>query len=110
MPNSAAGPTRWSAAWPSCETVFDVAAKKALRDRLTDQMGQPNFWDNPEKAQQTIQQLKPLNGLLKPFEDLESSVGDAGALAELAEEDASLDPELDQELAKVEKLLDDFEL
>ena len=63
-----------------------MAAKKALRDRLTDQMGQPNFWDNPEKAQQTIQQLKPLNGLLKPFEDLESAIGDVGAMAELSAE------------------------
>ncbi|HKI35637.1 MAG TPA: PCRF domain-containing protein, partial [Gemmataceae bacterium] len=73
-------------------------------------MGQPNFWDNPEKAQQLIQQLKPLNTLLKPFDDLESSVGDVGALTELAGEDASLDPELDQELGKVEKSLEDFEL
>ncbi len=73
-------------------------------------MGQPNFWDNPEKAQQIIQQLKPLNGLLKPFEELESSVGDVEALAELSGEDASLDPELEAELGKVEKSLDDFEL
>jgi len=73
-------------------------------------MGAPGFWDNPEKAQQTIQQLKPLNGLLKPFEDLESSVGDAGALAELAEEDASLDPELEQQLPAFEKKLAEFEL
>jgi peptide chain release factor 2 len=87
-----------------------VAAKKALRDRLTEQMGQPNFWDNPEKAQQTIQQLKPLNGLLKPFDDLEGQVEDARAFAELSEEDASLDHELEEELGKVEKGLDDFEL
>ena len=36
-------------------------------DKLTAQMGEPNFWDNSEKAQQIIQQLKPINGLLKPF-------------------------------------------
>jgi peptide chain release factor 2 len=73
-------------------------------------MGRPGFWDNQEKAQQTIQQLKPLNGLLKPFDDLESAVGDAQALAELSEEDAGLDAELDVELGKVEKGLDEFEL
>ena len=39
-------------------------------------MGQPNFWDNPEKAQQIIGQLKPLNGLLKPFEALQASAAD----------------------------------
>jgi peptide chain release factor 2 len=73
-------------------------------------MGQANFWDNPEKAQQTIQQLKPLNGLLKPFEELEASGGDLQALAELSTEDASLDPELESELGGMERRLDDFEL
>ena len=43
-------------------------------------MGEPNFWDNPEKAQQIIGQLKPLNGLLKPFEDLAAGAGDLKAL------------------------------
>jgi peptide chain release factor 2 len=73
-------------------------------------MGQPSFWDNQEKAQQTIQQLKPLNGLLKPFEDLQTAGGDLQALAELSEEDDSLEGELDGELRKVEKRLDSFEL
>jgi len=73
-------------------------------------MGQPNFWDNPEKAQQIIAQLKPLNGLLKPYEELESAAGDVQALVELADEDASLEPELERELAPFEKRLDDFEM
>jgi peptide chain release factor 2 len=73
-------------------------------------MGQPNFWDNQEKAQQTIQQLKPLNGLLKPYEELQATAGDLQALAELTEEDDSLESELDGELHKVEKRLESFEL
>jgi peptide chain release factor 2 len=73
-------------------------------------MGQHGFWDNPDKAQQTIQQMKPLNGLLKPFEDLEAATSDLNALAELATEDAVLDGELERELARVEKELDEFEL
>jgi peptide chain release factor 2 len=73
-------------------------------------MGLPNFWDNQEKAQQTIQQLKPLNALLKPFEDLDGSAGDLQALAELSEEDASLEGELDGELGQLERRLDEFEL
>jgi peptide chain release factor 2 len=73
-------------------------------------MGQPNFWDNPEKAQQTIQQLKPLNAVLKPFEELETATGDLQALAELTEEDASLEPELQAELVRLEHRLGDFEL
>ena len=73
-------------------------------------MAQPNFWDNPEKAQSVIAQLKPLNGLLKPYEDLEAEAGDLQALAELAEEEASLDPELEQQLPAFEKKLAEFEL
>src|SRR5258708_6789764 len=73
-------------------------------------MGEAGFWDNQDKAKEIIQQVKPLNGLLKPFEELETSVGDLGALAELAEEDASLDAELEQELARVEKRLEEFDL
>lgn len=73
-------------------------------------MGQPNFWDNNEKAQGTIQQLKPLNGLLNPFAALESSIGDLEALTELCAEDESLEPDLEKELYAVEKKFADFEL
>src|SRR5437870_8083835 len=73
-------------------------------------MGRPSFWDSPEKAQQTIQQLKPLNALLKPYEDLTTAAGDLHALAELAEEDSSLEAELDAELRTMEKRLGDFEM
>jgi peptide chain release factor 2 len=73
-------------------------------------MGEPNFWDSQENAQKTIQALKPLNGLLKPYEDLNAAVGDLQALAELAEEDGSLEGELQGEVDKVSRLYDRFEL
>src|SRR5438034_11186471 len=73
-------------------------------------MGQSTFWDNPEKAQQIIQQLKPLSGLLNPFEDMEKQIDDLNALGELASEDASLEGELEKELAACEKKYDDFSL
>jgi peptide chain release factor 2 len=73
-------------------------------------MEQAGFWDNQEKAQQTIQQLKPINALLNPFEAMATSAGDLQALAELATEDDSLDAELANELTAIEKRLADFEL
>src|SRR5437868_8668541 len=73
-------------------------------------MGQANFWDNQERAQQTIQQLKPLNGLINPYDDLEKAAGDIKALGELCEEDPSLEAELDRELSAIEKNLGDFEM
>ena len=73
-------------------------------------MGQPSFWDNQEKAREVIGQLKPLNGLLQPFEALHASTEDLRALTELTEEDNSLEPELEKELGSIEHRLDEFEL
>src|SRR5262245_7152069 len=73
-------------------------------------MGQANFWDNPEKAQQIIQQLKPLNGLINPFDALVASAEDVNALCELCAEDGSLEPELEKELYGIEKKLSAFDL
>ncbi len=73
-------------------------------------MGEPNFWDNQENAQKTIQALKPLNALLKPYDELQSAIGDLGALAELAEEEPSLEDDMQAEVDKVSTLYDRFEL
>ena len=73
-------------------------------------MGEPTFWDNQEKARKTIQQLKPLTGLLKPYEELAHDAGDLETLAELSEEDAGLDAELESTLAGFEQRLGEFEL
>jgi peptide chain release factor 2 len=73
-------------------------------------MEEPTFWDNQEKARQIIGQLKPLNGLLNPFLEMEKQQGDLQALAELTEEDASLEPDMEKELAKLESELADYDL
>jgi peptide chain release factor 2 len=73
-------------------------------------MGEANFWDNPERAQGVIAQLKPLNGVIKPFEELEGAAADVQAMAELAEEDATAEGDLDQELLAFEKRLGEFEM
>jgi hypothetical protein len=36
-----------------------VEGKQAQREALNVKRGQPNFWDNPEKAQEIITGLKP---------------------------------------------------
>src|SRR5262249_1795445 len=100
----------WCSVSSSAGGLFDIPTKLAQRGRLNDLMAQPNFWDNPEKAQQTINQLKPLNGLLNPFAALESSVGDLQALAELCDEDPALEEEMARELGSFEHNFEDFEL
>jgi peptide chain release factor 2 len=73
-------------------------------------MSAVGFWDNPEQAQQLINQTKPLNNLLKPYKELSVAAEDLSALCELAEEDESLEAEIDPTLARMEKDLDAFEM
>ncbi len=101
---------RCSPVSPSSGTLFDLANKRQERDKLTALMGGPNFWDNQEKAQQVIQQLKPINGLINPFDALSAGADDLNALCELCAEDASLEGDLQKELHTIEKKLDEFDL
>ena len=65
-------------------------------------MATAGFWDNPESAQATVAQLKAINAILKPLAELLAAGGDLAALLEMAQEDASLEEELLQELGSME--------
>lgn len=72
--------------------------------------GEPEFWTNQDKAQKTIQAQKTLNALLRPYEEVTSAINDVNALAELSEEDPTLEPELTGEVDRASQLFDKFEL
>lgn len=71
---------------------------------------EPAFWTNHDKAQKTIQAQRTLNALLKPYEEVSSAINDCNALAELSEEDPTLEPELTGEVDRAATLFDKFEL
>ena len=73
-------------------------------------MGQANFWDNNEKAQATVAELKSVNSILKPLDEALAVSRDLEALEELAREDGSLEPELAQETDRLEQLVAALEL
>ena len=62
------------------------ATKQARRDALEQEMNGPTFWNDQEKAKAIIQELKTLNAVLKPFEELGRQADDLEASIELAEE------------------------
>jgi peptide chain release factor 2 len=73
-------------------------------------MAQSGFWDNQEKAQETIAALKSLNTIVKPLSELMQSGDDLRAMAEMADEDPSFAAEIPDELTRLEATLDDLEL
>jgi len=75
-------------------------------------MSEPGFWDNSEKAQDVVQQVKVLRAWVEPFDRLSQRITGARELAELleAEPDAELSGELGREIDSVESELESFEL
>jgi peptide chain release factor 2 len=68
-------------------------------------MGEPGFWDDPERAGRTGAEHSRLQRRLSTFEKLEADAADLEGLAELAEEDSELAAEFAETLASVEERL-----
>jgi hypothetical protein len=72
--------------WSLYETVFDYANKVAQIEKLDGQMASPNFWDVPEKAQETVQQLKSLRSVVEPLRNAIQSCDDLSELVSMLDE------------------------
>jgi len=59
-------------------------------------MAQPDFWNDPESAQNTVQELKQLKATVEPIRSILARVDDSKALLEMLAEDE--DPDLVSEL------------
>ena len=90
--------------------IFDSAAiesKIAEKEALT---AEPGFWDNPQKAEKIMGDIKSLKARVEPWKELVAAIEDAEALYELAVEgaDESLEEEIRTSMndirAKFEKL------
>src|SRR5439155_26389002 len=70
------------------------------------------FWNNQEKAQATLQEVKTLRNWVDPFEKLEARIVSALELDELLQGgvEAEMERELDVETAKLGDDLDSFEV
>ena len=58
------------------------------------EMSEPDFWNDVETAQLTMQKNKAIEYKLTDFDALESEIEDALVLFELAQEDGSMEKEL----------------
>ena len=72
-------------------------------------MGQDDFWNNREKAQEVVGRLKGLKSLVKPLEEAVRTADDLAAMIEMADEDEGMAAEVPGEIERLEKVLDDLE-
>lgn len=75
-------------------------------------MAAPGFWEDQERAQALMGELRRLKLAIKPLEELSAGADDLAVLLELAEEDASgeSETELKATLERLERRVDEVEL
>ena len=86
--------------------------KVSRREALEEEMNSNTFWNDPDKAKSVIQELKTINAVLKPLEELGRQADNLEASLELADEagDEGFDDEIRRDARKAEAAFDAFEL
>jgi peptide chain release factor 2 len=82
---------------------FDVPAKRQELEKLETQIAVPDFWNDQEKAQKTVQLRSRLERQLQRQESFETNLSDAEVLFEFAETDQSSLEELNELILRLEK-------
>jgi peptide chain release factor 2 len=90
-------------------TTFDPAGLSERVSALEEQMGEPGFWDDQERAAQVGAEHARATKRLALYRDLERDVEDLEPLAELAEEDPEIARELEDQIQSVQARLDELE-
>lgn len=97
---------------PSCGGSFDLEGKRARLAVLETEMTVPGFWDAPERAQASVQDLKLLKAWVDPFDKLWGRVQSALELDEMldSEPDAEMIAEVERETAALVDEVEAFKL
>lgn len=81
-------------------------------EELERKIEEPGFWDNADVSQQIMKELKGLKDILEKANGLTTGFEDVGLLIEMAyeEEDASLIPEIEEELQAFEGVFEELRI
>ncbi|MDE5746008.1 MAG: peptide chain release factor 2 [Acetatifactor sp.] len=87
---------------------LDLANKAKRIEELEMEMEAPGFWDDPERSNKRMKELKNMKDTVEGFRKLETQYDDILTLIEMGyeEEDASLIPEIRSELDEFTEELD----
>ena len=91
---------------------LDLDNKQKRIQELEASMEAPGFWDDPDKSQVTMKELKGLKSSFEKYKELEQGIEDANTLIEMAEEenDTSLVPDIENEVTTVETKLEELRI
>jgi peptide chain release factor 2 len=86
--------------------VFDVPAKAERLRQLEDEIQAPDFWNDQQTAQKTMQEMSGLRAVVETWDAVGQRAHDAQELVAMAEDDPALLTELAGEAAALEEELD----
>ena len=91
---------------------LDLDNKQKRIEELEADMEAPGFWDDPDKSQKAMKELKGLKDSFEGYDSLKSGLEDINILIEMADEsdDASLVPEIEQEVTSFEEKMEEIRI
>ena len=102
-------PKRSSSGSSSYGTLFDYAGKQARTEAIEKEMGSPDFWNNQEKAQEIVSELKGIKAITRPMDEVSKMSDDLAAMVEMAAEDEEFAAELPDHLERLDKATEALE-
>ncbi len=98
--------------WTLLEVIFDLPNLHTQIAELEARSSEPDFWNNPDFANKTLQKLSRLRNISQPFQLLDKAERDVAELYEMLrlENDPATEAEADQMALKLMADLDAFEL
>ena len=90
--------------------IFDLPSREKEIEALNEKMSAAGFWDRPEEAQRTVENLKVLKRLVEPWQKANKAAGDLSELLELVDENqADSFKEIQAETAVLEREIEALE-
>ncbi|HEX8848540.1 MAG TPA: peptide chain release factor 2 [Gemmatimonadaceae bacterium] len=92
--------------------IFDVDAKRRALTELESKMAEGDFWNDQQRAQAIVQDVKTLRGWVEPWDSLTARVQSALELDEMLqlESDENMEQEVDREVEAIGDELESFRL
>ena len=91
---------------------FDIAGKEAKIAELEYKMSEPSFWDDPDKAQLTMQELTAVKDSVVKYKSLNAQYEDMSILWEMGTEDKdeSVYDDVNEAITAVKQQIEELEL
>jgi peptide chain release factor 2 len=97
-------------AWNNCGGIFDIATQERRLEELEERAADPALWQDQDATTELQRERARIERQVEAFVTLEKTLGDAGELCELADEDDEIAGELDASLGAAAGEVDKLEL